>query len=85
MSLVARQVPLPALNLTDRQQRSTLSAGSCQRADGFHWRQTRSIPRRIPFEGVGIKPDVEIGPTRDNLRTGKDVVLGAARRLKAGE
>jgi len=38
------------------------------------------------FEGVGIRPDVEIAPTVDDLRSGRDVVLEAARqRLTAGE
>jgi hypothetical protein len=32
------------------------------------------------FEGVGVRPDVEVLPTVDDLRSGRDVVLEAARQ-----
>jgi hypothetical protein len=35
------------------------------------------------FEGVGIKPDVEIMPTIEDLKRGKDTVLEGARLLLA--
>jgi carboxyl-terminal processing protease len=31
------------------------------------------------FEGVGIRPDVEVSPTAEDLRGGRDVELEAAR------
>jgi carboxyl-terminal processing protease len=38
------------------------------------------FPDGARFEGVGIRPDVEITPTVDDLRGGRDVVLEAARQ-----
>jgi carboxyl-terminal processing protease len=38
-----------------------------------------SFPDGSPLEGVGIKPDVEVEPTVEDLRAGKDTVLEAAR------
>jgi carboxyl-terminal processing protease len=37
------------------------------------------------FEGVGVRPDVEVSPTVDDLRAGRDVVLEAARRRLQAE
>ena len=42
------------------------------------------FPDGSRFEGVGIKPDVEIAPTAEDIRQGKDVVLEAARKRLAG-
>ncbi|HWR52399.1 MAG TPA: S41 family peptidase [Bryobacteraceae bacterium] len=42
------------------------------------------FPDGSPFEGVGIKPDVEITPTVENIRQGRDVVLEAARTHLGG-
>lgn len=39
-----------------------------------------AFPDGSQFEGVGIKPDVEISPTVSDLSAGKDVVLESARR-----
>ena len=33
-----------------------------------------------PFEDVGIKPDMEVAPTIEDLAQGRDVVLEAARQ-----
>jgi carboxyl-terminal processing protease len=41
------------------------------------------FPDGSPFEGVGIRPDVEIGPSVEDLRARKDTVLEAARRHMA--
>lgn len=38
------------------------------------------FPDGMPFEGVGIKPDIEVAPTVQDLANGRDVVLEAARR-----
>jgi carboxyl-terminal processing protease len=37
------------------------------------------LPDGSRFEGVGIRPDVEISPTVEDLRAGRDVELEAAR------
>jgi carboxyl-terminal processing protease len=42
-----------------------------------------SFPDGSPFEGVGIKPDVEAEPTVEDLQAGKDTVLEAARKQLA--
>jgi carboxyl-terminal processing protease len=42
-----------------------------------------SFPDGAQFEGIGIKPDVEIRPTIEDLRQGRDTVLEAARRRLA--
>ncbi|MGA8730857.1 MAG: S41 family peptidase [Terracidiphilus sp.] len=42
--------------------------------------QRVSFPDGTQFEGVGIKPDVEVTPTVEDLRAGKDTVLEVARR-----
>jgi carboxyl-terminal processing protease len=39
-----------------------------------------SFPDGSRFEGVGIRPDVEIAPNLDDVRAGRDVVLETARR-----
>ena len=39
-----------------------------------------AFPDGSRFEGVGIRPDVEVAPTVDGLRAGRDVVLEAARQ-----
>ncbi len=38
------------------------------------------FPDGSPFEGVGIRPGVEVSPTVEDLRAGRDVVLETARR-----
>jgi C-terminal processing protease CtpA/Prc len=44
------------------------------------------FPDGSPFEGVGIRPDLEVLPSVDDLRAGRDVVLEAAKqRLLATE
>ena len=44
------------------------------------------FPDGSPFEGIGIRPDVEAPPKVDDLRAGHDVALEAARQrlLEAG-
>ena len=42
--------------------------------------QRVSFPDGSQLDGVGIKPDVEVGPTVEDLRSGKDTVLEAARQ-----
>jgi len=42
------------------------------------------FPDGSPFEGVGIKPDLEIAPTAEDLKQGKDIVLEAARKSIQG-
>jgi carboxyl-terminal processing protease len=42
------------------------------------------FPDGSRFEGVGIKPDLPISPSPDDLRQGRDVVLQAARERLAG-
>ena len=42
-----------------------------------------SFPDGSPFEGVGIKPDIEVRPNVDDLRSGKDTALQAALRTLA--
>jgi len=42
------------------------------------------FPDGSPFEGVGIRPDVEVTPTVEDLRAGRDAVLDAAKRLLTG-
>ncbi len=42
------------------------------------------FPDGAPFEGVGIKPDLEIAPAAEDLRQGKDTVLEAARKSLSG-
>ena len=37
-----------------------------------------SFPDGMPFEGVGIKPDVEVQPKVEELAKGRDVALEAA-------
>ena len=45
-----------------------------------------TFPDGTRFEGVGIRPDLEMAPTVDDIRAGRDVVLEAARqRLLAAE
>ena len=39
------------------------------------------FPDGAPFEGCGIKPDLEISPTPEDLRQGKDALLEAARKV----
>jgi len=41
----------------------------------------RYFPDGSEFEGIGIKPDVEIHPSVDDLRNGRDVVLDKALEL----
>jgi carboxyl-terminal processing protease len=44
------------------------------------------FPDGSPFEGVGIRPDLGVSPSVDDLRAGRDVVLERARqRLLAAE
>ncbi len=43
-----------------------------------------SFPDGSPFEGVGIRPDLEIRPTVDDLRKGRDPVLERALELARG-
>jgi carboxyl-terminal processing protease len=38
------------------------------------------FPDGSPFEGVGIRPDVEVSPSVDDLRAGRDAALEAARQ-----
>ena len=45
--------------------------------------QRLSFPDGSPLEGVGIKPDVEVGPTVEDLKAGRDTVLEAARQQMA--
>ena len=40
-----------------------------------------SFPDGSQFEGVGIKPDVQVDVTADDLRAGRDVVLQKAEEL----
>ena len=42
------------------------------------------FPDGSRFEGVGIKPDLEISPSPDDIRQDRDVVLQAARKRLAG-
>ena len=42
------------------------------------------FPDESPFEGVGIRPDLEIKPTVDDLRKGRDPVLERALELARG-
>jgi carboxyl-terminal processing protease len=42
------------------------------------------FPDGSRFEGVGIKPDLVISPSPDDIRPDTDVVLQAARRRLAG-
>ncbi|MFZ0744493.1 MAG: S41 family peptidase [Terracidiphilus sp.] len=42
--------------------------------------QRMSFPDGSQFEGVGIKPDVEVVPTVEDLRAGKDTVLETAQQ-----
>jgi carboxyl-terminal processing protease len=44
------------------------------------------FPDGSPFEGIGIRPDVEASPKIDDLRVGRDVALEGARQrlLEAG-
>ncbi len=37
-----------------------------------------SFPDGMPFEGVGIKPDIEVQPTVEDLARGRDIALEAA-------
>ncbi len=39
-----------------------------------------AFPDGSRFEGVGIRPDVEVAPTVEGLRAGRDLVLEAARQ-----
>jgi carboxyl-terminal processing protease len=39
------------------------------------------FPDGSEFEGVGIKPDIEVRPTSEDLRNGKDPVLEKALEL----
>lgn len=41
------------------------------------------FPDGTPFEGVGIKPDMEVAPTIQDLANGRDVALDAARQALA--
>ena len=41
------------------------------------------FPDGTPFEGVGIKPVMEVAPTIQDLANGRDVVLEAARKTLA--
>jgi len=41
----------------------------------------RYFPDGSEFEGVGIKPDVEVRPSIDDLKNGRDVVLDKALEL----
>ncbi len=52
--------------------------------DGMSFRvSTKRVyfPDGSQFEGVGIKPNVEIAPTAADLRAGTDPVLGRAKEL----
>lgn len=42
------------------------------------------FPDGSRFEGVGIKPDLEIAPSAEEFRQGKDVMLEAARKRLSG-
>jgi carboxyl-terminal processing protease len=42
------------------------------------------FPDGSRFEGAGIKPDVEMSPTVEDIRQGRDVVLEAARKRLSG-
>lgn len=39
-----------------------------------------SFPDGAPFEGVGIRPDMDVSPTVEDLRAGRDTILEAARK-----
>jgi len=39
-----------------------------------------TFPDGTRFEGVGIRPDLEVAPTAEDLRAGRDLVLEAARQ-----
>jgi len=39
-----------------------------------------TFPDGTRFEGVGIRPDLEVAPTAEDLRAGRDVALEAARQ-----
>jgi carboxyl-terminal processing protease len=41
------------------------------------------FPDGSEFEGVGIKPDIEVHPTIDDFRNGRDPVLEKALELAA--
>ena len=41
------------------------------------------FPDGSEFEGIGIKPDVEVHPSIEDLRSGKDAVLDKALELSA--
>ncbi len=41
----------------------------------------RYFPNGAEFEGVGIQPDIEIHPSIDDLKEGRDVVLDKALEL----
>jgi carboxyl-terminal processing protease len=41
------------------------------------------FPDGSEFEGVGIKPDIEVHPTVEDLRSAKDPVLEKALELAA--
>jgi carboxyl-terminal processing protease len=45
------------------------------------------FPDGSPFEGMGIRPDVEVSPTAEDLRRGRDAALESAtqRLLTAGD
>lgn len=42
------------------------------------------FPDGSPFEGVGVRPDIEVQPTRDDLRRGRDRALERSIKLAAG-
>jgi carboxyl-terminal processing protease len=40
-----------------------------------------AFPDGMPFEGVGIKPDIEVQPTAEDLANGRDAALATALRV----
>jgi len=41
------------------------------------------FPNGSEFEGIGIKPDEEVHPTIESLKSGRDVILQRALELAA--
>jgi two-component system, NarL family, sensor histidine kinase UhpB len=67
-----------ALLIGERTDGSTGQPVFLQFENGMQaWVSTRrhSFPDGSPFEGVGITPDVEVIPTPEDVRTGRDAVL----------
>ena len=38
------------------------------------------FPDGSRFEGVGVKPDIDVSPSPDSIREGRDIVMETARR-----